>query len=397
MSNNGIEIVASRAKRQMLTLAMQVVGPSGSGKTLSSLIFAYGMMKAKYPDMDEYELWGKIGLVDTEHDRSLIYEGMEFNGVRIGEFIHVPLAAPYSYDRYDKAVKALVDTGCEVAIVDSATHAWEGTGGVLDYQQQKGGNFQAWNTANNDAYNPLVSLLVGEKYRIHMISTARAKQDYQMQKNEHTEKLEIVKLGLKPVQRDTLEYEMQLVFRLDMDNTFHMSKDNSSLFKDLNGDVMSPDHGALVYDWLEKGVDIFAERRAKEEAAEKARLALASEINELAKEHGITNWLDAMEKHPAVGPVLTASMEILQKLRAEMNVQIELVKQDAERTAIGEEIHRLAAEHGLEQWKQNMEMHPKVGIIEKASLTVLKAFKKALDAEIEKKLNEEQSEQVGDK
>lgn len=315
------QIQVGRAKRQMLTLAMQVAGPSGSGKTLSSLIFAYGMMKAKYPDLDEYDVWGKIGLVDTEHDRSLIYEGMEYNGVKIGEFIHAPLAAPYTYERYDAAVKALVDFGVEVCIVDSATHAWEGEGGVLDYQQKKGGNFQAWNDANKDAYNPLVSLLVGEKYRVHMISTARAKQEYAMSRNEHTEKMEVVKLGLKPVQRDTLEYEMQLVFRLDMDNHFEMSKDNSSLFRGKR-EVITTEHGRLVYEWLEKGVDIFAEKRAAEEKLEKERQQLGQEINELAKEHDLLVWVDAMEKHPNVGPIATASLDILHKFKEALDVKI---------------------------------------------------------------------------
>lgn len=324
------QIQAKRAKRQMLILAAQVVGPSGSGKTLSSLILAYGMMKAKYPDMDEYDVWGKIGLVDTEHDRSLIYEGMEFNGTKIGEFIHVPLDAPYSYERYDTAVKVLVDMGVEVVIIDSATHAWEGEGGVLDVQQVKGGRYQDWNATNKEAYAPLVSLLVGEKYRVHMISTARAKQEYTMQRNEHTEKMEIVKLGLKPVQRDTLEYEMQMVFRLDMDNHFEMSKDNSSMFKGKR-EVMSTEHGKLIYDWLEKGIDIFAEKRAAEAKAEAERQALGQEINELAKEHDLLDWVAAMEKHPAVGQIVTASLTVLQRMRAALDDKI------AERAKIVEE------------------------------------------------------------
>lgn len=324
------KIKASRAKRQMLTLAMQVVGPSGSGKTLGSLIFAYGMMKAKYPDMDEYDVWGKVGLVDTEHDRSLIYESMEYNGTKIGEFIHVPLSAPYSVDRYEAAVKALVDLGVEVVIIDSASHAWEGDGGVLDLQQKKGGNFQAWNDANKEGYNPLVSLLVGEKYRVHMISTVRAKQEYAMQRNEHTEKMEVAKLGLKPVQRDSLEYEMQLVFRLDMDNHFEMSKDNSSLFQGKR-EVMTTEHGRLVYEWLEKGVDIFAERRAAEEAAEKERQALGQVIIVTAEANNLVEWVHQMEKHPSVGPIATASLAVLQKFKVALEAKVE------ERAKIAEE------------------------------------------------------------
>lgn len=305
-------IQVNRAKRQMLTLAMQVVGPSGSGKTLGSLIFAYGMMKEKYPDADDYDVWGKIGLVDTEHDRSLIYEGMEYNGVKIGQFLHVPLEAPYSIQRYDASVKALVEAGVEVCIIDSATHAWEGEGGVLDYQQKAGGRYQDWNSTNKEAYAPLVSLLVGEKYRVHMISTSRVKQEYTMQRNEHTEKMEVTKLGLKPVQRDTLEYEMQLVFRLDMDNYFEMSKDNSSLFKDKR-EILSTEHGALVYQWLEKGVDIFAERRAEEAAKLQERADRIAKMQESVEKYGFQEWSEEMIKHPAIGPLMTASEEMFIK------------------------------------------------------------------------------------
>lgn len=323
-------IQVNRAKRQMLTLAMQVVGPSGSGKTLGSLIFAYGMMKEKYPDADDYDVWGKIGLVDTEHDRSLIYEGMEYNSVKIGQFLHVPLEAPYSIERYDAAVKALVEAGVEVCIIDSATHAWEGEGGVLDYQQKAGGRYQDWNNTNKETYNPLVSLLVGEKYRVHMISTSRAKQEYTMQRNEHTEKMEVVKLGLKPVQRDTLEYEMQMVFRLDMDNHFEMSKDNSSLFKGKR-EVMSPEHGALVYQWLEKGVDIFAERRAAEAKAEQERQELGQAILKLAAENDLTEWAEQMQKHKSVGPVATANLTVLRSFMKATEAKV------AERAKIAEE------------------------------------------------------------
>ena len=293
---------------------MQIIGPSGSGKTLGGLILAYGMMNRKYPDMDEFDLWGKIGLIDTEHERALIYEGMSFQGVKIGQFWHSDLKKPYSLENYKNAMDSLVREGVEVIVIDSASHAWEGEGGVLDSHEMsaKRNKFQSWNDTNKDYYNPLVSLLTGEMHGVHIISTVRAKQDYTLQKNEHTEKVEIIKVGLKPVQRDSLEYEMQVVLRLDMDHKFQASKDNSTLFEG-KYEPIKPEHGTLLFDWLERGVDIFKEKREAEEKAFKERQAKVEELKALVLDHGFEEWSNEMTSHPAVGDLMTTSQVMLDK------------------------------------------------------------------------------------
>jgi hypothetical protein len=249
-------IQARRAKREKLIAAIQIAGPSGAGKTLSALLMAQGFMKAKYPDMDEYDLWGKIALVDTEHERSLVYEGKQDDktyGVRIGEFVFVPLEKPYTVQRYNQAVKAAKDAGAEIVIIDSISHAWEAEGGLLDLQQQKGGNFQAWREIN-PVYGDFVDLAIGVKHRIHTIATARSKQEYAMEQSE-TGKLSVKKLGLKQVQRDSLEYEFQVVFNVEMDHRATTSKDNSGLFETNPGPI-TPEHGRKLFDWLEAGIDV---------------------------------------------------------------------------------------------------------------------------------------------
>ncbi|MER2006312.1 MAG: hypothetical protein ABS939_02570 [Psychrobacillus sp.] len=286
----------SRAKRQMLRGAIAIIGPSGAGKTLGGLLLAYGMMKKKYPDLEDFDLWGKIGLVDTEHKRSLIYEGMMHQNVTIGQFWHYELNAPFSVDRYAQAFTELKNVGAEVIVIDSTSHAWEGEGGVLDYQQQLGGRFQDWNTANKDAYAPMVSLFTGEKHDVHVINTVRAKQEYAMQRNEFTEKMEVAKLGTKPVQRDSLEYEFQVVFNVDMDNKFRTSKDNSGLFKG-KYEELTPAHGAQLFDWLEAGVDIFAEKRAELERQEKQRVGLIEDIKKQVADFGLEAWFNETLKH----------------------------------------------------------------------------------------------------
>ena len=286
-----------RAKRQKLRGAIALIGASGSGKTLGALLVAYGMMQEKYKGTD-IDPWEKIGLVDTEHERSLVYEGMKHQGVRIGQFWHYDLKVPYTVERYANAFSELKEQGVEVIIVDSTSHAWEGEGGILDYQQQLGGRFQDWNEANKKAFAPLVRLFTGEMHDLHVLNTIRAKQEYAMQPSE-TGKMEVVKLGVKPVQRDSFEYEFQVVFNILMDHTARVSKDNSGLFEHLNTSL-TPEHGKQLYDWLEAGVDIFAEREAEEAKREEERQVLVQDIRRIAAEHGLEEWVAKMENHAAI-------------------------------------------------------------------------------------------------
>lgn len=134
------------AQREKLKACIALFGASGGGKTLTSLILAYGMMKEAYPDLPEEVLWKKIGVIDTEHKRSLLYANNTIKGYKIGSFKYVELDAPYSTVRYQQAIELLKKSGCEVVIADSLSHAWEGIGGILDQQQDLGGRFQDWKT-----------------------------------------------------------------------------------------------------------------------------------------------------------------------------------------------------------------------------------------------------------
>lgn len=318
-----------KAKRQMLRLAMALIGPSGSGKTVGGLILAYGMMKEKYPDATEEHIWSLIGLVDTEHERSLIYEGMEKGNVMIGQFWHYDLKAPFSVERYTKAIMDMKAEGVEVVIVDSLSHAWMGEGGVLDYHDTAGGKFQSWNDTNKKAYFPLVSMATGENSGLHIINTIRSKQDHAAQMSE-SGKMEVVKLGLQPVQRDQFEYEFQIALNIDMDNLVHASKDNSDIFKGYNGSI-TPEHGAKLFQWLEQGVDIFAERRAAEKAAEEERLAMVDELRKLETEYELQEVVTKIENHPTFNaPLEKLPLNVLVQTKGLMRQ--ELARRKAEAT-----------------------------------------------------------------
>src|SRR5690625_3018182 len=213
------------AKREMLVGSIGYIGASGAGKTLSMLKTAYGFVKKMFPDLKDEEIWQKIGVIDTEHERSKIYaETTEF-GIAIGSFKHLNIQKSFSVERLGAAIKFLKDKyNVAIIIVYSLSHFWEGEGGILDLQQQFGGNYQAW-AKTNPHYAHFVSLVTGEKYQIDMLNGIRAKQHYEVTQNE-VGKLHIQKMGLKPTQRDSLEYEFHIAFNIDMDHIATTMKDN---------------------------------------------------------------------------------------------------------------------------------------------------------------------------
>jgi hypothetical protein len=71
--------------------------------------------------------------------------------------------------------------------------------------------------------------------------------------NEKNGKLVPEKVGLKAVQRDGLDYEMTLVFDLDIKNNALASKDRTGLFYGKPEQKLSAQDGKKIADWCNNG------------------------------------------------------------------------------------------------------------------------------------------------
>lgn len=260
------------AVREKQKALIGIVGPSGSGKSLSALRLAFGLMREAYPDLPDEEVWKKIGAADTEHKRLLNYVGQTFGNLKIGSFKHINFTPPYNTGRYQSAIRALRKTGVEVIIVDSLSHQWQGEGGVVEtHGSMQGNSFQNWGKLAPESSKLVNSLTTSD---IHMITTLRVKSDYVIElvdgKNVPR------KVGMKPVQKDDMEYEFDTVFSLGMDHYARISKDITNLF---DGEFqITEEIGSKLYRYLELGVDVQAEERAKREQQEKERQELVKKI-----------------------------------------------------------------------------------------------------------------------
>lgn len=96
---------------------------SGKGKTLSALILARGFAGPK----------GSIVMIETEGGRGEAYVGYKDTdlGIDIGDYGVISMRGNFSPTAYGEAITAAEAAKPDVLIIDSASHEWEGEGGVL--------------------------------------------------------------------------------------------------------------------------------------------------------------------------------------------------------------------------------------------------------------------------
>lgn len=226
----------TRATKAQAKARIAFAGPSGSGKTYTSLVTATN-------------LGGRIALIDTERGSAAKYAD---------EYAFDTLSM-HTYDPRDlvKALAVAGSAGYDTVIVDSLTHFWSGTGGMLEQvdhaaKRSGGGNtFAGWKEARPMERAMVDALLA---YPGHVIVTMRTKTEWVVEENDRGKKVP-KKIGTKPEQRDGIEYEFDIVGDLDLENTLIVSK---SRCKALAKAVIREPGGEFaeqILAWLNTGTD----------------------------------------------------------------------------------------------------------------------------------------------
>lgn len=221
------------AVKEEAKLRLAIAGPSGSGKTFTALKVATHLANG-----------GRIAVVDTEHGSASKYADLF-------DFDVVNYDPPFHPDRFTEAIHAAEDGGYDVVIIDSLSHAWNGTGGLLEIvdnaaKKFKGNSYMAW-SEGTPIQNRLIEGIVGAE--IHVIATMRSKQDYVL--IERNGKQVPQKVGMAPIQRDGFEYEFDLFLEMDVENNAIVSKTRCPA---LTGAVIREPGAALadtLLEWLQ--------------------------------------------------------------------------------------------------------------------------------------------------
>lgn len=231
---------------------MGIAGPAGGGKTKSALLLAFGLVGD----------WSKIAVVDAENHSAALYN-------HLGGFKHLPLEPPYDPQKYVAAIHAAEEFGYQAVILDTISHAWSGAGGLLEMVDKKKAagvgsdksSFFAWREAST-VHNQFVDAIVNCK--IHIICTMRSKTRYAI--DEQDGKATPKKLGMEPVVREGMDYELDLCF--DVEAGKHIatvSKDRTEVF-DGYCDKITVETGKRLLAWLnEEDVAPLTASQGKEE------------------------------------------------------------------------------------------------------------------------------------
>lgn len=215
-------------------IRMALFGPSGSGKSYTALNIACNIK----PD-------ARVAVIDTERGSARLYaKQFKFDVVELSD---------YSPRNYIDLLLAAERHGYDVVVVDSLSHAWMGTGGVLDMvdkaraKSTSGNSFTAWKDAT-PMQNKLVDAILG--VRCHVIATLRVKTEWVLETNERGKQVPR-KVGLAPVQREGIEYEFGICGEIDADHRLVFTKSRCPQLADAVFPKAGGEVATILRDWLE--------------------------------------------------------------------------------------------------------------------------------------------------
>lgn len=261
-----------KASRKRAKLRMAIDGAPGSGKTFTAIAVGTAL--------------GKTVVIDSERGSAELYSDA-FNY----DHLNLPSFEP---ETYANAIKYAEQAGYEVIVIDSLSHAWFGTGGVLEQvekagKREGGGNFAGWKTGTK-MQNSLLDTILGSG--CHIIATMRSKFEYVQEKDDRG-KTVIRKVGLKPIQRDDIEFEFTLYGSMSHEHELVVQKTRISSLVDAVLLKPGADLAKQLLTWLNSGDEPAA---ANEHHAVVLATALADQPVDAMDAH---NWVDVLTKQCA--------------------------------------------------------------------------------------------------
>lgn len=239
-----------RAERKKIKLRMALDGPAGSGKTYSGLMFAT-------------QLGAKIAVIDTEAGSASKYEGYAPEGSDPWRFDVCELSS-FSPSTYEQVIIEAGRLGYDVLLIDSLSHAWQGTDGALEQvsrKEAKGGNsFTAWKDVTPQQSRMIDAIL---RSPCHVIATMRTKTEYVLEEQTNASGKKVMvpkKVGVAPIQRQGVEYEFDVVCDLDQAHTLYVSKSRCPGIADAVAHKPGPAFMGPLKHWLNEGMEVPAEK-----------------------------------------------------------------------------------------------------------------------------------------
>ena len=212
---------------------------SGCGKTKSALLLAKGFVG----DMS------KVAMIETESGRGEVYADDPI----VGGYLVRPIRENFAPAEYGKALTEVEKAGVKVCIIDSASHEWEGAGGVLgmaakNQAEGKKGPL-VWQQPKMQHQSEFMLRLMQTPIDL-IIVCMRAK--YPMEEViDKGEKKWARSKELSPKQSEDILYEMMVHAWIDQEHALHVTKYTKEDFKQifLDGQPITTETGQRLAAW----------------------------------------------------------------------------------------------------------------------------------------------------
>jgi hypothetical protein len=227
-----VAYIIEPAVREQAKARLILEGPAGSGKTFTALTIAEA-------------LGPRTVLIDTQRRQSLDHADVfKFDVLHMSTHFHP-----------EELIEALGScSGHDTTIVDSGSSFWSGPGGMIDQVDllsagRSGGTFSnGWKEMRPVERKMLDCLL---SHPTHLLMTLRTKSEYVVQQSGDG-KWTPRKIGLKPEQREGLDYEFSMVATMNAEHTLTFTK-GAAKFDGLVVERPTADLGRDLAEWLYLG------------------------------------------------------------------------------------------------------------------------------------------------
>ena len=173
-------------------------GPSGAGKTWTGLSMARVLADGALDT---------VLVIDTERESALTYADV-FAG-----FQHLPWRPPYDPTELADALDSLGDR-YSVVFIDSFSHFWRGQGGTLDIADGKIGGWKAARPVQDRLVQSVLAVPA------HVLLGVRSKMEYLVADGGRS----VTKMGMAPIQDETLVYEVNIALDIDLEHRITVTK-----------------------------------------------------------------------------------------------------------------------------------------------------------------------------
>jgi hypothetical protein len=267
-----------KAKRKGARLVLGFGGVSGAGKTKTALLVAWGLAGFNS---------SKVGFLDTENRRGSLYaDALKDDKGVIHEFLIGDLEPPFTPDRYAQAIREFQAAGVEVLVIDSVSHEYEGTGGILEMREPAPGSSAPRDAHAKAEHKKFMNVLLQSD--MHIIACIRAREKVKLEKQGN--KTVYIPQGVQPICEKNFMFEMTASLMMwnagQAQECIKMPDELRHILGREQGYISAQD-GALLRAWVDGGEQV-------DQAIERAKSEL-----KLVCEQGMAALQAAWKKLPA--------------------------------------------------------------------------------------------------